>query len=300
VPAHFHTYLLLAVIVWALAFLAHLLERAAGRTAAKMRSALAVGLMLVGGYGLVGVWYVSGVLGVPRRYAVHPPGTEGYSLAGSIFTIVFALGFLLLLAELVALGREAWGRHRWRAVGRTDTWTGRRYHGRERRSDVAEDAEAPPAKAPPRGRVLSSPPQLAVAVAVAVVAAVSFFPQATDAAEASTRWHHLQHSGQFLLGALAALVLASLAKRTRRRTGRGADVALATALAAPVAMLLIMVPSVYDSLEGSGLHPLYHLGVFALGLVAGVAVAALGLVTGRLLLVLSIGMGLMYAAGVGG
>jgi hypothetical protein len=65
-------------------------------------------------------------------------------------------------------------------------------------------------------------------------------------------------------------------------------------------MLLMMVPSVYESLEEPGLHALYHLAVLAPGLATGLAVAALGRVTGRLLLVLSVGMGLMYAAGVGG
>ena len=51
--------------------------------------------------------YLSGVLGVPRRYAVEPPGTAGYSVAGSIFVIVFALGFLVLLAEFLQLALAA-------------------------------------------------------------------------------------------------------------------------------------------------------------------------------------------------
>jgi cytochrome c oxidase subunit 1 len=279
VPAHFHTYLLLAVIVWALAFLAHLLERAAERPASRARSALAVGLMLVGGYGFVAAWYVAGALGVPRRYAVHPPGTEGYSLAGSIFTMVFALGFLVLLAEFVALARVARARRR-----------------REALEPAVEADEPPPAAARPSGRVLASGPQLGVAVAAAVIAAVSFFPQVTDAAEGSAQYHHLQHAGQFLFGALVGLVLASFPGLARMRS----DVALAVSIVAPAAMLLMMVPSVYESLEEPGLHALYHLAVLAPGLATGLAVAALGRVTGRLLLVLSVGMGLMYAAGVGG
>ena len=75
VPAHFHTYLMLGVIFWLMAFLAHLLERAADRVASRAVTIFAPGAMLLGGYGLVGVWYVTGALGIARRYAVHPPGT---------------------------------------------------------------------------------------------------------------------------------------------------------------------------------------------------------------------------------
>ena len=78
VTAHFHTYLLLAVILWALAFFAHLLEESAGRTARDGGSATcSLGALLVGGYGLVGVWFVSGTLGIPRRWAIHPAEHRG-------------------------------------------------------------------------------------------------------------------------------------------------------------------------------------------------------------------------------
>src|SRR5581483_1586671 len=107
VPAHFHTYLMLGVVLWVMAFLAHLLERAAARPASRAATVLAPLAMIVGGYGLVGSWYVAGALGVPRRYAVQPLGTAGYSLAGGIFGLVFAAGFLVLLAELARLGRDA-------------------------------------------------------------------------------------------------------------------------------------------------------------------------------------------------
>ena len=109
VVAHFHTYLLLTVIFWTFAFLAHVLEREAGRTAPPAATAAAAGAMVLGGYGLTGTWFVAGALGIPRRYAVQPPGTAGYSLAGSIFAMIFALGFLVLLAQFVSLARTAFG-----------------------------------------------------------------------------------------------------------------------------------------------------------------------------------------------
>ena len=40
VVAHFHTYLMLTVVLWALAFVAHLLERDAGRTSSRAARAL--------------------------------------------------------------------------------------------------------------------------------------------------------------------------------------------------------------------------------------------------------------------
>ncbi|HXH96860.1 MAG TPA: cbb3-type cytochrome c oxidase subunit I, partial [Gaiellaceae bacterium] len=126
VVAHFHTYLLMTVIFWAFAFVAHILERAAERPARPLATALSAGGMLLGGYGLTGTWFVAGALGVPRRYAIQPPGTSGYSLAGSIFAMVFALGFLVLLFELVSLARAAVGSGG-EVHARMDTWTGGRY-----------------------------------------------------------------------------------------------------------------------------------------------------------------------------
>ena len=110
VVAHFHTYLILTVVLWAFAFLAHLLERDADRTTSRAGRAWTITLILVGGYGLTGTWFVEGVLGVPRRYAIQPPGTSGYSLVGSIFALVLALGFLSLCLQLVPLARAAWER----------------------------------------------------------------------------------------------------------------------------------------------------------------------------------------------
>src|ERR1044071_7775114 len=65
VVAHFHTYLILCVLVWAVAFFAHLLERDAGRTSSRAARAWTVGLILVGGYGFTGTWFVGGALGIP-------------------------------------------------------------------------------------------------------------------------------------------------------------------------------------------------------------------------------------------
>jgi hypothetical protein len=62
-----------------------------------------------------------------------------------------------------------------------------------------------------------------------------------------------------------------------------------------------MTPGVYDGLESNdSAHALYHGGLIFLGLITGMGAALQGRVTGRILLVLSVGMMLMYAAGVSG
>ncbi len=241
--------------------------------------------MLVGGYGLVAVWYLSGALGLPRRYAVQPAGTDGYSLAGSVFVLVFALGFLVLVWELGWLARRAWARR-----------------PREVLREPARSRESAAPERPSRSLEppLAAGPEVAVAVAAAVVALATFFPPVTDAVLDHVRLHHLQHAGQFSFGALLGIALAALPPLQAQLAG-WADLSILVVIAAPAGMLLAMLPSVYGSLEpDQGLHLLYHLGIAALGLLTGLACGALGRVAGRLVLLLSLGMAVMYAAGVTG
>ncbi len=90
-----------------------------------------VALILVGGYGLTGTWFVEGALGIPRRYAIQPPGTSGYSIVGASFALLLALGFLSLFIQLVPLARSAWERrHVYPLVEHMDSWTGTHYQTR--------------------------------------------------------------------------------------------------------------------------------------------------------------------------
>lgn len=302
VTAHFHTYLLMCVVFWVLAFVVHLLELASRRTASRGRGALAVVLMLVGGYGLVGAWYLSGVLGLPRRYAVQPAGTDGYSLAGGIFALVFALGFLAVLVEIAILARAALRARRFEAVETRSAWDGSRHVSlRERAAGPPAPAEPGPEAAVPDGAPVASYGQLAGTVAAATVALAAFLPPVVNAASSSTRWHHLDHGGQFFLGAALGIALASFPGLARRTGMHLPGVALGASIVAPAAMLLVMLPSVYEPLEGhDGLHFLYHVGIAALGFATGLGAGRLGRVTGRLVFCLSIGMALMYAAGATG
>ena len=128
----------------------------------------------------------------------------------------------------------------------------------------------------------------------------SFAPSITDATESSVRYHHLQHAAQFLVGLLVGAAVASTPAVFARLRGL-TSLGIALVVVAPAVMLLVMLPSIYGSVESSDwLHLLYHVGITALGVLTGLAAGTLGLVTGRLVLVLSIGMALMYAAGATG
>ncbi len=294
VVAHFHTYLILCVVVWCFAFLAHLLERDADRTVPVAGRVWTVGLILVGGYGLTGTWFLAGVLGVPRRYAIQPPGTAGYSLAGAIFALLLAVGFGSLCLQLVPLARAAWERRHYALVAYTEAWTGSRYLLR-----VSRPAEEPPAAAETTlraGLPLASPAQLALGVAACVVGLAAFFPPIVEASETSVRYHHLDHAGQFVLGVALGLVLGSL-PAVSRRLGERPAAGLTAVIGAPTLMLLVMVPRFYEPLERHPAeHALYHVAMAMVGLVAGAGATRLGRVSGRLAALLAVGMAVMFAA----
>jgi cytochrome c oxidase subunit 1 len=293
VVAHFHTYLILTVLLWAFAFLAHLLERNADRTTSRAGRIWTITLILVGGYGLTGTWFIEGALGVPRRYAIQPPGTSGNSLVGSIFALLLALGFLSLCLQLVPLARAAWERRHYTLVEHMDSWTGTRYQAR-----VTRGPETPmPLEAlDGTGVPLAGPAQLALGVAGCAIGFAAFFPQVVDASEASIRYHHLDHAGQFFLGVMLGLVLGSL-PTISRRLGDRPTLGLTLVIAAPTLMMLVMVPRFYEPVERHPFeHALYHLAMAAIGLATGLGATRLGRVTGRLAAFLAVGMAIMFAA----
>lgn len=294
VVAHFHTYLILCVVVWAVAFLAHLLERDAGRTSSRVLRFWTVGLILAGGYGLTGTWFVEGALGVPRRYAIQPSGTSGYSVVGASFALLLALGFLILFLQFIPLARTAWERRHHLLVDHFDSWTGTHYQARALRADDGPALEtAAPSR---RGVPLASGAQLGFGLAACIVALASFFPQIINASEVSNRYHHLDHAGQFFLGAMLGVVLGSL-PAVSRRLGDHSSLGLLAVLVAPMLMMVVMVPRIYEPLEHDPFdHALYHLAMAGFGLLTGLGATRLGLVTGRIMLALSIGMPLMFAA----
>ena len=211
VVAHFHAYLMMTVVLWALAFVAHLLERETDRTSPPALRSATIGLLLVGGYGLTGTWFVAGALGVPRRYAVQPAGTVGYSSVGAIFAVLFALGFLACIVQLAPLARVAWARrHSTSSRGETGVLDG------SAAAEVPLEARQIDGRPPGRGGPpLGKAAHLGFAVAFAVAAIVAFFPGIVEASETSTRYHHLDHAGQFLFGVVVGLLLGSFGAVSR-------------------------------------------------------------------------------------
>ncbi len=283
VVAHFHTYMLMCVVMWVLAFAAYMLERAAGRPAHVGRSQIAVVAMLIGGFGLVAMWYVSGALGIPRRYAVEPAGTVDYSVAGALFALVFAIGFLVLLIEFAVLAHVAYRN----PVAREPV--------------VAPPAEPSAATQEPDGVPLTTTAQVVVALVAGLIALIAFTPQVSDAVVDNVREHHLQHAGNFFFGVMLGLVLGSMPSLARRLGIHLPGVAITLAIFGPAVMMLLMVPAIYTRIDdNTGLHMAFHAGMAFLGLLTGLGCAGLGKVTGRTMAFLAIGMALMFAAGVKG
>jgi cytochrome c oxidase subunit 1 len=281
VPAHFHTYLLVGVVFWAMAFVAYRLEQRAGRSASVSLRVAALAPMVAGGFGLVAVWYVAGALGVPRRYAAQPFGSTAYSVAGLICAVVFAVGFLAYLAALIVL---------WRA-GSSGTTV---------RSTEEASEPAPPPRSWPLEAPVRSARELFTLGLVATVSLVALLPPAVEAAESSVRWHHLTHAAMFIAGAAGAAALLGV-RDVWDRIGRGwPTLGLVLVVLAPLVSLLAMTPRFYEPLEDEpALHFAYHM-VFFVGLGAQTAIAAawLGRTAGWVVALLAAGMGVLYAAGV--
>jgi hypothetical protein len=114
------------------------------------------------------------------------------------------------------------------------------------------------------------------------------------------RFHHLDHAGQFFFGLMLGLLLGSQ-PAISRLLGERPTLGLALVVAAPMAMMLLMVPRFYEPLEGNPFeHALYHLAMAAFGLATGVGATRLGLIAGRFAAFLAVAMALMFAAAMTG
>ena len=278
VPAHFHTYMLLGVMLWGMAFLAHLAERSAGRPAPRWANYVVPGLILIGGYLFVGSWYASGALGVPRRYSEHPPGSTGYDVVGSIGAIIVLVGVLLFAVVIIGMLQAGKGKGEVFAPAR--------------------DAQKRVQLVPPIATNLG----FVAAVAMGLAALVVFVPgDMRDAIDQSMKAHHLQHAGLFAFGGLIALALASRRALVKpRQVGAGwRDLVLV--IGAPVVMLLIMTPSIYHYFSGNVVRDgIYNLVMIALGAITGWVSVSFGRVAGTWLILLAISHCYLFALGVGG
>ena len=102
VPAHFHTYYLMGVVLIILGFIDHVGKELSGLAENPLRSKLTVVLLLIGGYGFLSMFYWAGANSVPRRYATYPheaaQGVLYARIAVGFITVLF-FGILLYLWE---------------------------------------------------------------------------------------------------------------------------------------------------------------------------------------------------------
>jgi cytochrome c oxidase subunit 1 len=102
VPAHFHTYFLVGLVLMILGAVFHVCEKLSGLPENLRRSRLCIGLICGGGYGFVMMFYLGGAMSIPRRYAqYHELISVGTLLAGTalVFISLILAGVFIYIWE---------------------------------------------------------------------------------------------------------------------------------------------------------------------------------------------------------
>jgi cytochrome c oxidase subunit 1 len=97
VPAHFHTYYIMGVVLMILGTVFHLVTELSKVPESATLTRAIVSTVGVGGYGFVLMLYLAGVAGVPRRYATYP----GEVAVGTMYAKVSLIFITVLLAGAV-------------------------------------------------------------------------------------------------------------------------------------------------------------------------------------------------------
>jgi cytochrome c oxidase subunit 1 len=100
VPAHFHTYFLMGVVLMLLGFVDWLSQDLSGQAENPSLSRATVALVALGGYGFLALFYLGGANSVPRRYAVYPDEIHrgvSYARAAVLFVTILLAGVVLYL-----------------------------------------------------------------------------------------------------------------------------------------------------------------------------------------------------------
>jgi cytochrome c oxidase subunit 1 len=284
VPAHFHSYMLMGVMLWMLAMVTYMFERAAGRVSSQFTNIAAPLLIFFGGSTFVGVWYFSGASGVPRRYAEHFGGVATADTIASFAAITLLLGVVLIFVEWLRLGLAAKGR---RSSG-----------------ELASTNGAPPAALEEpamteKTSMLTSRGELIAAVAALTFTLVAFLPAIDTIIAEKAQWHHLQHGGQILFGMLFAIAFVNTPSFSGLRC-KSETVGILAVILGSAVMFVMMIPSLYPGLEANqALHMVFHLGVMLVGLIIGWAITSFDRFTAWLLFAGMVTMSFAYGAGVG-
>ena len=101
VPAHFHTYMALGEMFMYIGAIYHLGPALLGKTLSESRGRAAAILMSAGGYTLTGMWFYSGAMGEPRRYAFALPDLDWAAWIGAFGAAVALIGAVIVAWELL-------------------------------------------------------------------------------------------------------------------------------------------------------------------------------------------------------
>lgn len=102
VPAHFHTYYLMGVVLMILGAVFHLAADLSKWPESRALTRTIVATVGAGGYGFLLMFYLAGASGVPRRFATYPDEvSQGifYAKVSLLFIAVLLLGALLYIWE---------------------------------------------------------------------------------------------------------------------------------------------------------------------------------------------------------
>jgi cytochrome c oxidase subunit I len=101
VAGHFHGIMAMGVMMFFLGTLYHVFPVLTGRQLSDRAGRWAAAIIAVGGYTVVLMFFLSGVLSEPRRYAVQLPGTEWVAGVGLVGAVLVGIGGLLIGADIV-------------------------------------------------------------------------------------------------------------------------------------------------------------------------------------------------------
>jgi cytochrome c oxidase subunit I len=102
VPAHFHTYFVMGVVLMILGAVFHVATGASKQPENRALTRVIVTTVGIGGYGFLLMFYLAGVAGIPRRYAAYPDEVARgifYARISLAFITVLLLGALLYIWE---------------------------------------------------------------------------------------------------------------------------------------------------------------------------------------------------------
>jgi cytochrome c oxidase subunit 1 len=100
VAGHFHGIMAMGVMMFFLGTLYYVYPVLSGRARSDRIGRAAAAFIGIGGWTVVLVFFLSGVMSEPRRYAVQLPGTEWLAFVGLFGAILVGIGGLLIAGDL--------------------------------------------------------------------------------------------------------------------------------------------------------------------------------------------------------